>query len=62
MYTHNVEIYKTIWLFINTDFYNNRTKDLFIIHSTRFCSGSQVVLSGANELGRITEKIFCGLH
>lgn len=33
MYTGN--IYKTIWLYIKTDFYNNRTKD-FIIHSKGF--------------------------
>ena len=57
MYTHYVEIYKTIWLFINTDFYNNRTKDLsYTVKDLLLLLMEKKV--GAPGIVIITENIF----
>lgn len=49
MYTGN--IYKTIWLYIKMDFYNNRTKD-FIIHMKGFAPADSKMpyLGGRREV------------
>lgn len=49
MYTGN--IYKTIWLYIKTDFYNNRTKD-FTRHSKGFAPADSKMpyLGGRREV------------
>lgn len=51
MYTGN--IYKTIWLYIKRDFYNNRTK-YFTIHSKGFApADSKMPYLGGKEGGGV---------